>query len=54
MFLSLLPTKNAKIDAKHSILGHKRTLQENCIESFIVQKNQKAKNAKTCEYGKVS
>ncbi len=55
VFLSLLPTKNAKIDVKHSILKNKRTLQEKCIMSFfIVQKNQKAKNTKTRVYGEGS
>ncbi len=34
-FLSLLPTKNAKIDGKHSILENKKNLQENCIMSFF-------------------
>ncbi len=35
VFLSLLPIKNGKIDAKHSILENKRTLQEKCIMSFF-------------------
>ncbi len=34
VFLSFLPTKNAKIDAKHTILGKKRILQEKCISVF--------------------
>ncbi len=46
MFLSLLPTKNAKMNAKQSILGNKRILQENSIMNvLIVFKNHKAKNA---------
>ncbi len=54
-FLSLLPTKNAKIDAKTSILENKRTLQVKCIMSFFIdQKNQKAKNTKTRLYGEGS
>ncbi len=35
MFLSFVPTKNAKIDAKHSILGNKKTLKEKCIMSVL-------------------
>ncbi len=35
VFLSLLHTKNAKMDAKHSILGNKRTLRETCIMSVL-------------------
>ncbi len=42
--LNLLPTKNAKMDTKHCILGNKGTLREKC---FKVQKNHKAKNTKT-------
>ncbi len=54
MFLSLLPTKNAKIDAKHSILGNTRTLQNVYNECFIVSQEPQGKNAKTYVYGEVS
>ncbi len=47
MFLSFLPRENAKMNAKQSILEHKRILKENCIMNvLIVYKNHKAKNAK--------
>ncbi len=36
MLLSLLPTKNSKMDAKHSLLGNKRTLRETCIMSVLL------------------
>ncbi len=35
MFLSFLPSKNAKMDGKHSILGYKRTLRDMCIMSVL-------------------
>ncbi len=35
VFFSLLPTKNAKMDEKHSILGNKRTIRETCIMSVL-------------------
>ncbi len=51
MFLSLLPTKNAKMDGKHSILGNKRTLRKTCIISVLkFHKNHKGINAKTRVY----
>ncbi len=34
-FLKLLPTKNAKMDVKHSILGSKWTLRETSIMSVL-------------------
>ncbi len=36
MFLRFLPTKNAKMDAKHSLLGKKRTLRETCIMNVLL------------------
>ncbi len=35
MFLSFLPSKNAKMDGKHFILGYKRTLRDMCIMSVL-------------------
>ncbi len=48
MFLSLLPTENANIVAKHSILGKKRTLRETCIMSvlYIVSQEPQGKKRK--------
>ncbi len=46
--MSFLPIKNSKIDAKHSIMGKKRTLHEKCIMSVF------AKNAKASVYEEVS
>ncbi len=47
VFLSLLPTKNAKMEAKHSILGNKRTC-------FIVSEEPQRKKQKKCVDGEVS
>ncbi len=41
-FLSLLPTKNGKIDTKHSILGNRGTLR--VYYSSKEQKDEKRKN----------
>ncbi len=34
-FLKLLPTKNAKMDGKHSILGKKSKLRQTCIMGVL-------------------
>ncbi len=47
MFLSLLPTKNAKMDAKHSILGNKKDITRNVYnECFIVSQEPQGKKRK--------
>ncbi len=44
VFLSFLPTKNTKMDAKHSILGNKRTLRNPVC--FIVSQEPLGKQRK--------
>ncbi len=50
VILSLLPTKkNAKMDAKHSILRNKKTLRETCIMSvYFSQEPQGKKRKNSC------
>ncbi len=55
MFLSLLPTKNTKMDAKHSIFVKKKDITRNVYnECFIINKNHMDKNVKTHVYGEFS
>ncbi len=43
------------MDAKHFILGNKKTLRETCIMNILqFHNNHEAKNAKTSVYGEVS
>ncbi len=44
--MSLLPTKNVEMDAKHYILGNKRTLRNLENECFIVSQEPKGNKRK--------
>ncbi len=55
MFLSLLPTKKRENGYKALYIGKQRDIARKVYnECIIVQKNNKAKNAKTRAYGEVS